>query len=104
MTGCPVAFTTRVLGGRWKARIVWALICAQPLRFSELRRACPPISDRILAKELKELLDAGLIARRDHGETPPRTDYRLTEFGETLRPLMAAMAAWGLEQSAREIA
>jgi DNA-binding HxlR family transcriptional regulator len=101
MSGCPVAFTTRVLGGRWKPRIVWALIREQPLRFSDLRRACPPISDRILSKELKELAETGLIQRRDHGETPPHTDYRLTEVGETLRPLMAAMAEWGRAQSAR---
>jgi DNA-binding HxlR family transcriptional regulator len=93
---CPVAFTTRVMGGRWKARIVWALIRQQPLRFSELRRACPPISDRILSKELKELEDWGLIARREYPVVPPKTEYSLTTLGQTLEPLMAAMADWGL--------
>lgn len=92
---CPVSFTTRVIGGKWKARLVWALLREQPRRFSELRRACPPISDRILSKELKELEAWGLIARREFPTIPPRTEYRLTERGETLRPLMAAMAAWG---------
>ena len=52
---CPVTFTTRIMGGKWKARIVWALIRSDVLRFSELRRSCPPISDRILTKELREL-------------------------------------------------
>ena len=52
---CPVAFTNRIMGGKWKPRIVWALTRNDDLRFSELRRACPPISDRILSKELKEL-------------------------------------------------
>ena len=93
---CPVAFTTRVMGGRWKARIVWALIRRQPLRFSELRRACPPISDRILSKELKELEEWGLISRREYPVVPPKTEYSLTSLGRTLEPLMAAMADWGL--------
>ena len=94
---CPVTFTSRVLGGRWSAKIVWSLMRQQPLRFSELRRACPPISDRILSKELKELEAWGLISRHEFGTIPPKTDYRLTELGETLRPLMQVMAAWGNE-------
>ncbi len=93
---CPVAFTTRIMGGRWKARIVWALLRQTPLRFSELRRGCPPISDRILSKELKELEAWGLIARREFPVVPPRTEYALTELGLTLEPIMAAMANWGL--------
>lgn len=94
---CPVAFTSRVLGGRWKARIVWALVRNEPLRFSALRRACPPVSDRILTKELRELESWGLISRKEYPVIPPKTEYRLTEFGQTLRPIMAAMAEWGLE-------
>jgi DNA-binding HxlR family transcriptional regulator len=97
-TACPVAFTTRILGGKWKPRIIWALIRGDRLRYSELRRACPPISDRILSKELKELEAWRLIARRDFLTVPPKTEYRLTVLGETLRPVMAAMANWGLAQ------
>ena len=93
---CPVAFTSRVLGGRWKSRIVWALVRAEPLRFSALRRACPPVSDRILTKELRELEAWGLISRKEYPVIPPKTEYRLTELGNTLRPLMAAMADWAL--------
>ncbi len=96
-TVCPVAFTSRILGGRWKARIIWALVRNEPLRFSELRRACPPVSDRILTKELRELQECGLIARRDYGVIPPKTEYSLTELGNTLRPVMASMANWGVE-------
>lgn len=98
---CPVAFTTRILGGRWKARIVWALTREEPLRFSALRKACPPISDRILSKELKELEAWGLIARKDYAVVPPHTDYRRTSLGRTLEPLMAAMADWGMAHRGR---
>ena len=94
-TACPVTFATRVVGGRWKARIAWALLRNDSLRYSELRRACPPISDRILSKELKELEGWGLVARREFSTIPPKTEYRLTELGQTLRPVMAAMAEWG---------
>ena len=97
---CPVAFTSRILGGRWKARIVWALIRNEPLRFSALRRACPPVSDRILTKELRELEEWGLISRKEYPVIPPKTEYRLTELGNTLRPIMAAMADWGLSHRA----
>lgn len=93
---CPVAFTSKILGGRWKPRIVWALIRNEPLRFSELRRACPPVSDRILTKELRELERWGLVSRKEYAVIPPKTEYRLTELGNTLRPIMAAMADWGL--------
>ena len=93
---CPVAFTTRVLGGKWKPRIVWALIRDGKVRFSSLRRACPPISDRILSRELKELEAAKLIRREQRPHLPPHTEYSLTELGLTLRPMMAAMADWAL--------
>jgi len=95
-TQCPVAFTTRIMGGKWKARIVWALTRNEVLRFSELRRSCPPISDRILSKELKELEGWGLVSRTEYRVVPPRTEYRLTALGRTLEPVMAAMADWGL--------
>ncbi|MDN7500230.1 helix-turn-helix domain-containing protein [Burkholderia gladioli] len=94
-TKCPVAFTSRILGGKWKARIVWALVRDEPLRFSEIRRACPPVSDRILTKELRELEHCGLISRKEFPVIPPKTEYRLTTLGQTLRPVMAVMAEWG---------
>lgn len=94
---CPVTFTSRVLGGRWSAKIVWSLLRQEKLRFSELRRSCPPISDRILSKELKGLENWGIIVRYDYATIPPKTEYSLTELGQTLRPLMAAMATWGDE-------
>ena len=97
-TQCPVTFTTRIIGGKWKARIVWALTRMGVLRFAEIRRACPPISDRILSKELKELEASRIIARTAYAVIPPKTEYRLTPLGHTLQPIMAAMAAWGIEQ------
>ncbi len=99
-TACPVAFATRVIGGKWKPRILWALIRTEKVRFSALRRSCPPISDRILSRELKELEAAGLIRREQRPLLPPHTEYSLTELGLTLRPMMAAMSDWALQNRA----
>ena len=96
---CPVEFTTKVIGGKWKPRLVWLLIRQQPLRFFELRTGCPPISDRILTKELKELEAAGIISRKEYPVVPKKTEYTLTEFGLTLAPLMQSMADWGLKHN-----
>ncbi len=92
---CPVALTSRILGGKWKPRLVWALQRLGTQRFSDLRRACPPISDRILSKELKELEACGLVSRKQLAAMPPWTEYSLTALGRTLEPVMAAMATWG---------
>ena len=98
---CPVALATRVMGGKWKARIIWTLQNKAPLRFSDLRRALPPISDRILSHELKELEGWDLISRQQIEQVPPHTEYRLTDFGVTLEPVMAAMATWGSAHRAK---
>ena len=92
---CPVIFASRILGGRWSAKIVHLLLHNEKLRYSELRRGCPPISDRILSLELKDLQRWGLVSRQEYGTIPPRTEYRLTELGQTLRPLLEAMVTWG---------
>ncbi len=93
---CPIAYTSRILGGRWKARIIWSLVQNGTLRFSEIRKACPPISDRILSLELKELTAWGFIDRQEYPVIPPKTEYTLSAMGESLKPVMAAMAEWGL--------
>jgi DNA-binding HxlR family transcriptional regulator len=77
------------------ARIVWALIRTETVRYSQVRAARSPISDRILSKELRELEELGLISRKEYPVVPPKTEYQLTTVGRTLEPVMAAMADWG---------
>ena len=55
----------------------------------------PWISERVLIRQLKELVADGVVARTDHGEMPPRVDYALTPYGDTLGPVLDAMGAWG---------
>ena len=91
--GCPAETTLDLLAGRWKPMIVfWLLDRAR--RFNELQRDLGPITHRTLSRQLKELEDDGLILRRDYGEIPPRVDYRLTELGRSLEPVLKAMSDW----------
>ena len=64
-------------------------------RFSELKRELPWISERVLIRQLKELEADGIVTRKDYREVPPRVEYSLSDYGETLRPLLREVAAWG---------
>jgi len=94
---CPVSFTLSMIGGRWKAAIIWKL-SEGPLRFGQLREAVGGVSDRMLAKQLKEMQEDGLIARRAYAEVPPRVEYELTVKGKSLEPVLEAILKWGLSQ------
>ena len=91
---CPVEATLDVIGGKWKALILFHLrdaVC----RFGELRRKIPGVSERMLAQQLRELEEQGVVHREVYREVPPKVEYRLTDYGKTLRPLMALMCEWG---------
>lgn len=98
---CPVETTLQLIGGKYKAIILWHLI-DQTLRYSELHRKIPKATDKMLAQQLRELENDGLITRTVYPVVPPKTEYNLTEFGESLIPVLDAMCNWGreyLEQS-----
>ncbi|MEO1551257.1 MAG: helix-turn-helix domain-containing protein [Pseudomonadota bacterium] len=91
---CPMEVATRVFGGKWKPGILFRL-AERTYRFGELKRDMPWISERVLIRQLKELVADGVIDRRDHKEVPPRVEYAMTEHGKTLAPLLKLMAEWG---------
>ena len=92
--GCPVETTLEVIGGRWKVMIIHFLL-EDKRRFGELTRSLGGISARTLSKQLRELEAAGIVARKDFGEIPPRVEYSLTPLGKTLKPVLQSMADWG---------
>ena len=92
--GCPVEATLTYLDGKWKGVILFHLLNGT-LRFNALRRMLPRITQRMLTKQLRELEEAGLVARTVHPVVPPHVDYALTEVGRSLEPVIAALAAWG---------
>lgn len=97
-----VELTLRVISGKWKALLLWQ-ICAGHVRFNELRRLIPDISQKMLTQQLRELEDDGIVARCVYPETPPRVEYSLTEYGHTLEPIFDALCAWGAQHRQRPL-
>lgn len=91
---CPVATTLMLIGNKWKIFIIQQLM-DRPFRFSELRRAIPGISEKVLTDNLRAMEKNGLITRTVFPEVPPRTEYALSELGNTMRPIIESMATWG---------
>ena len=93
---CPVEGTLDVIGGKWKPLIIWFLR-KHVLRFSELRRAIPGITDVMLTKQLRELEQDGIIRRKVYTQVPPKVEYSLTPLGMTVIPLLNALCDWAIE-------
>ena len=91
---CPVATTLMLIGNKWKIFIIQQLM-DRPFRFSELRRAIPGISEKVLTDNLRAMEKDGIITRTVFPEVPPRTEYALSERGNTMRPIIESMATWG---------
>ena len=92
---CTTSLAMELIGGKWKSVILFYLLDGEK-RFSELRRLAPVISERTLSLQLKGLEADGLIKRRVFTKKPPlKVTYELTALGQTVRPVVTAMAAWG---------
>ena len=96
--GEPVGELLRLLKGKYKPDILIHLGKGRR-RFSELRRAIPGISERMLTRHLQELERDGVILRTAFAEVPPRVEYQLTDAGRTLCPILKQMWAWGRSRS-----
>lgn len=92
---CPVTHCLNMIGGKWKPVVIY-LIRNKCNRFSGLQRAIPVISKQMLVVQLRELEEDGIITRKIFAEVPPRVEYSMTHFGESLFPIIDAMSLWGL--------
>ncbi len=97
---CTVEVALEVIGGKWKAVILWHLT-HKTLRFSQLRRRLPGVTQKMLTQQLRELERDGMVHREVYAEVPPRVEYSLTEPGRTLTPLLTLMCQWGKEHLSR---
>ena len=85
----------RMLEGRWKILILFHLFGERLMRFSDLERAIPAVSQKMLIQQLRKLEADGLVRRIVHPEVPPRVEYCLTDWGEKLCPALDALLLWG---------
>ncbi|MBN9063242.1 MAG: transcriptional regulator [Rhizobiales bacterium 65-9] len=92
--GCPVEATLEIIGAKWKGATVYHLLEGE-LRFMELRRRMPNVTQRILAKALRELEADGVIERTVYPSQPPQVGYRLTMQGQSLREAVLLLHRWG---------
>lgn len=92
---CCTSVTMGIIGGKWKSVILFHLN-EEPLRYSELRKKIPAVTERTLSLQLKQLEDDGVVNRKVYTSKPPlKVIYSLTPFGKTLSPLLTAIAEWG---------
>ena len=94
--GCPVKATLALIGGKWKGVILYHLL-SDTIRFNELRRLMPGVTQRMLTKQLRELEADQLIVRKVYPEVPPRVEYSMADYGLTLAPIITALQKWGTE-------
>lgn len=95
---CPVLFAMSILGQRWKVPILWHLAEDGTLRYNELKRGIPTITNIMLTQSLRALEKSRLINRRKLDTVPPHVEYSLTERGRSLIPLLKQIHNWGREQ------
>lgn len=96
LPACPVATTVSLIGSKWKLLIMRNLL-VRPWRFNELQRDLEGISQKVLTESLRSMEADGIVTRTVYPEVPPHVEYSLSELGESMRPIISAMEAWGTE-------
>ena len=96
LPACPVETTLMLISDRWKVLILRDLFTGTK-RFGELKKSLTGVSQKVLTSNLKAMEADGLLTRKAYAEVPPRVEYTLTETGESLRPVIAAMFDWGMD-------
>lgn len=91
---CAMDVTMNFIGGKWKTVVIWYLR-NKTMRFGELRKQIPDITEKMLSLQLKSLEEDGIVKREVFAEVPLRVEYSLTPFGKTLLPIVESIAKWG---------
>ena len=99
-SNCPVKLTASIIGGKWKPSLLFHLE-GRTRRFCELQRLIPGLTKKMLTQHLRELERDGIVHREVFAEVPPRVEYSLTRHGESLKPILKLMSAWGNRHRAR---
>lgn len=98
---CPIENTLKVLDGKWKVMILHALLSEGTLRFGELKKRVPGITQKMLTAQLRELEGKSVLSRKVYPVVPPKVEYSLTNTGRSLRPVLDAMLEWSIKHDPR---
>lgn len=93
--GCHLEVTLELIGGKWKALLLWHLAQAGVMRFGGLARIHPRLTQKMLTQQLRELEADGLVRRTVYAQVPPKVEYSLSARGEGLRPVLETLVRWG---------
>ncbi len=94
---CPVELTLQVIGGKWKPIILYYLGENEVMRFGELKKAMPTITQKMLTRQLRELENDGVVRRVVYAQVPPRVEYSLTRLGSGIIPVLHELCRFGRE-------
>lgn len=94
LPACPVETTLMLIGDKWKVLILRDLLPGTK-RFGELKKSIVSVSQKVLTTQLRDMEAKGLVHRQVYAEVPPRVEYSLTDLGQSLRPILDALSAWG---------
>ena len=93
---CPVEVALDMVGGKWKSLIIYYLLPGT-MRFNQLRRAMPGVTQQMLTRQLRELEEDGIVHREVYAQVPPKVEYSLTDSGRKLGPVLEQMGHWACE-------
>lgn len=93
---CPSEETLAIIDGKWSIKILTLLMYEDMLRFGELRKLIPDVTQRMLTHKLRELESHNVIERKVYAVVPPKVEYRLTELGRSLKPVLDSLSEWSL--------
>ena len=94
LPACPVETTLTLISDKWKVLILRDLMPGTK-RFGELKKSIGTVSQKVLTAQLRQMEESGLLTRTVYAEVPPRVEYRLTDLGRSLEPILDAMRNWG---------
>lgn len=92
---CPLRLTMDVVGGKWRLSIICLLKDGAPMRYSQIKRGVPGITNVMLSQSLKGLEEFGIVSRKQYSEVPVRVEYQLTDNGKTLLSVLSQLSDWG---------
>ena len=91
---CPINFTIDLISGKWSMWVLWNLQDC-PLRFGELKKSIPGITEKMLIQQLKKFESNNILTRTVYSQIPPKVEYSLTEHGKSLKTIMLSIKQWG---------